>query len=105
MNLFKRPVLLYISLVLLIAIPLFTLPINLFPGEVSYKSGMVEVVDDAPLSLAYFIGMGYEQSEMDVITDFRLKPQGFLLAFLIVLGIPGLIAYRIHLKRRSTEEV
>jgi hypothetical protein len=40
------------------AIPLFLFPINLFPGIIEINQGKNAL--EAPLSLSYFIGMGYD---------------------------------------------
>jgi hypothetical protein len=37
---------------------------------------------------------------MDIIKDFYLLPQGYLTAVIFILGIPGLVAYRVYLKRK-----
>lgn len=101
MNRFKnfkeRPVLLFFGLALLFALPLCTLPINLFDGEITYTVGKKVVTDPAPLSLAYFFGLGYSESDMSTILSFHLTKKGYLLVFLLLIGLPALISYRITL--------
>ncbi len=82
-----------------IAFLLFLLPINLFDGEIIFKNGLQTFTEKAPLSLSYFIGMGYDEADMENIVSFHLLPTGYLMAGVFLFGIPGLIAYRVHLGR------
>jgi hypothetical protein len=97
----RKPLFVFVALFLLIAIPLFTLPINLFPGEIIYKSCLMTVPEQAPMSLAYFIGLGYNEADMVHIESFRLLPQSYFLAFFFLFGFPGLGAYRVHLANQQ----
>lgn len=82
----------------ILAIIFFTLPINLFDGQIDYKTPTQEYTLDAPLSLSYFIGIGFDPSHMEFVEDFRLTGKGILMAFIFILGLPALLAYRIYLK-------
>ena len=95
---FKKPLLIFLLGVILIATPLFLFPINLFNGAIVYESNVQKVVQDVPLSLSYFIGLGYKQEEMKNVTDFYLTREGYVFVFLIIIGLPTLIAYRFKLK-------
>lgn len=100
MNTLKnKPFLIFLILFLVVSIPLWTLPINLFPGVISYGNGIQDITEDAPLSLSYFIGLGYNKGEMEGIKDFYLKPTGYILAFIFTVGIPALAAYRLSSKK------
>ncbi|MFT5580986.1 MAG: hypothetical protein ACI9XP_001457 [Lentimonas sp.] len=79
----------------------FLFPINLFNGEIIYQNGIQEMAVQAPLSLSYFIGMGYEEADMVGIKDFYLLPAGYALASTFLLGIPGLLAFRLFIKSKS----
>ena len=79
---------------LIITIPLIVFPVNLFDGEIVYLNGLVE---PAPLSLSYFFGLGYEQADMESVASFHLVTKGYFMAFILTLGLPSLIAYRIYL--------
>jgi hypothetical protein len=79
---------------LIIALPLILFPVNLFDGEIVYKNGLVE---PTPLSLSYFFGIGYHPSEMEPVASFHLVAKGYFLAFILTLGIPALISYRVYL--------
>lgn len=93
----NNPIALFFALAFLIALPLFLLPINLFPGEIVIVRNLVEVTEQAPLSLSYFIGVGYNEADMTDIKDFYLHTQGYILAAIFILGIPFLAAFRVYL--------
>ncbi len=98
----KKICLIFVIAFLTIAIPLFLFPINLFPGQIIHEIIPEKVVtEDCYLSLSYFIGLGYEISDMKGVQSFYLTLEGYLLAFLILIGFPFLLAYRIYLKRDS----
>ena len=101
---FKKPLLIFLLGVILIATPLFLFPINLFNGEIVYESNVQKVVQDVPLSLSYFIGLGYKQEEMKNVTDFYLTREGYVLAFCLIIGFPALLAYRLKIKFDEDEK-
>jgi hypothetical protein len=94
----KRSLILFVVTSVIISVVLFVFPINLFDGEVIYIVNGTDVVEQQPLSLSYFIGIGYEESVMEGIKDFYLTGKGWLMVFIILIGIPGLFAYRMYLK-------
>ena len=100
-SLLNNPFLIFFIAVLIIAIPLFIFPINLFDGVIIMKNGLSETKIDAPLSLSYFIGLGYNSQDMEGIKDFYLLPKGYLLAFCIILGCPAIVTYRIFLAQKK----
>jgi hypothetical protein len=95
----KKPIVIFCISFMLIALPLFLFPINLFKGEIVYQYALVEQKVAAPLSLSYFIGLGYDQKDMIGVRDFYLVKDGIILALIVLIGIPGIIVYRFHLKR------
>ena len=97
----KNPLSVFIFSFCLIALPLFLFPINLFPGEIILSINGTEKTSEAPLSLSYFIGLGYEPSDMEYIKDFYLTARGYALAACLLLGIPFLISYRIFINKKS----
>ena len=97
----KKPFDVFIFSLFLIALPLFLFPINLFPGEILISINGTEQISEAPLSLSYFIGLGYDPSDMENIKDFYLTSQGYALAICMLIGIPFLIAYRVYLKKKK----
>jgi hypothetical protein len=74
---------------------------NLFEGEIVYSQNGKKYVLQAPLSLAYFVGLGYEKSEMKGVVDFYLTRRGYMLAFSFLLGFPLLLAYRSFLAKKN----
>lgn len=99
----KNPLILFLIGVVVLAAIFFTLPINLFDGviviEEPYRSFQLE----RPLSLSYFIGLGYEETDMEYVKDFYLTSKGIAIAVIIIIGFPALFAYRIYLKQKTAE--
>jgi hypothetical protein len=101
---FKKPIIIFFLGVILIATPLFLFPINLFNGAIVFENGPQKMVQDAPLSLSYFIGLGYEEQDMVGVSDFYLKQEGYILAFCLIIGFPALLAYRLKIKFNEDEK-
>ena len=101
-SLFKLgPLKVFLIVFFIISIPLFLFPINLFSGMIVF--GKLGVEKDVPLSLSYFIGLGYDPSDLKSmgVTDFYLTVQGKILAFIFLLGIPSLLAYSAYLFQKK----
>lgn len=99
----KKPLYLFSLLSLVLATIFFLLPINLFDGVIEYEEGIRSYKLETPLSLSYFIGLGYEESEMEFVKDFYLTTKGIFMAIIFILGIPGIITYRVHLSRKRED--
>lgn len=97
----KRPLVLFLVLSLLLALIFFLLPINIFDGVIVIQDEFGEYIDQRPISLSYLIGIGYDNQDLldKNIKDFYLTTKGIVMAFIFILGFPGLLAYRIHLKK------
>ena len=95
-QLLHKPLALFFVLALALALPLCTLPINLFSGMVVYGSGAAAIKVDAPLSLSYFFGLGYNEEDMVGVTNFYLNARGYLLAICFLIGVPALVTYRLR---------
>ncbi|MDB3905121.1 hypothetical protein N9335_01440 [Crocinitomicaceae bacterium] len=80
---------------------LFFFPINLFSGEIVENSSGISKTISAPLSLSYFIGVGFQESEMDDVEDFYLTGEGYAMVFCFLFGLPFLIAFRIYLHSKN----
>jgi len=93
----KKPILLFFALVFIIALPLCIFPINLFSGEIVYKTGLQELKVEAPLSLSYFFGLGFHEADMLGVDNFYITTKGWLTAAIFLVGFPFLIAYRVYL--------
>ncbi len=102
LDFFKKPLHLFITLVVLLTLFFFLFPVNLFDGVIEIENGLIQYEEPRPLSLSYFIGIGYEDSEMEFVKDFYLTTKGIFMAFVFILGIPGLISYRVYLGQKKT---
>jgi hypothetical protein len=100
---FSKPWRLFFSLVGLLLLLFFLLPINLFDGEMVLQNGLSKQVLQVPLSLSYFIGLGYDEADMLDVQDFYLSIRGHLTAILFILFVPALIAYRVHLEQKKNK--
>ena len=98
------PLALFIGTALILSILFLTLPINLFDGEYTYKVGLQEFTTEAPLSLSYFVGMGLNEGDLDNVLDFHLLPKGWMMVFIFIFGIPGILSYRWHMKQQKDLE-
>lgn len=96
----KKPLLIYIGLVLILSAVFFLFRIDLFPGEITTK----DKIYTCDISLSYFIGMGGSKQDFSNIESFRLLPKGYALAIIMILGLPALVAYRVHLKSKKNQE-
>ena len=97
----NKPIVIFFATLFVLAAVFFLLPINLFNGEIVYQNKLQEVAIQAPLSLSYFIGLGYDEADMVNVKDFYLLPAGYALAITFLVGIPGLLSYRIFLKNKT----
>jgi hypothetical protein len=97
----STPFFVFILTFFAIAIPLFLFPINLFPGEAIQQIGEIEYPEKFPMSLSYLIGIGYDPKDLEGIKDFYLLPQGYALAFCLLIGLPAILAFRVHIARRK----
>jgi hypothetical protein len=96
------PWLVFIGLSLIISVILFSLPINLFPGEIVMERGLSTItLKDHNLSLSYFVGMGMNPGDLEGVKSFKLSPWGWALALCYIFLLPGIIAYRIHMKQKA----
>lgn len=87
-----------------VAAILCCVPIELFDGEVVWKINDQEVVSKQSLSLSYFFGIGLGDTDLSSVRDFRLTAQGWMLVFIFIIGLPGLLSYRFYLKATAPEE-
>lgn len=97
----RKPLIVFFGVTLLLLGIFFLLPINLFDGVIIEQRGLQEIAHERPLSLSYFIGIGYDPDDMEYIKDFYLTGKGLMMAFIFIVGIPGLLAYRFYLKGKS----
>ena len=88
----------------IVAIALCVLPVEFFNGEVTWTVNDTTITKEQSLSLSYFFGMGLENSDVQFADSYRLTGQGWMLAFIFIFGIPGLIAYRMYITKSTKEE-
>ena len=97
----KRSILIFFACALGVAAIFFLIPINLFDGEIVFEVNGVEFTSKAKLSLSYFIGIGANEEQTQDVKDFYLLPMGYLMVFLMIVALPAIITYRIHLKNKQ----
>lgn len=91
----RNPFIVFFLAVLVVSTLLFTIPINLFDGEVTYSVNGITFTEPMKLSLSYFLGIGLTEGDLQDVQGFRLIGTGYLLVGLITLGFPALIGYRV----------
>ena len=97
----KKPILIFLGMFLVLLCIFFLFPINLFDGVIVYEEPHRSYEIETRLSLSYFIGMGYDLADMTYVKSFYLTSKGWFMAFLFVVGIPLLVAYRVWLGERK----
>jgi hypothetical protein len=99
---FKNPIFVFAFGVIITFTIFFLFPINLFEGEIVFEIGMKTWKEKANISLSYFIGIGAgkEQLEQLGVKDFYLLPRGYMLACIVILGFPGIWAYRTYIRNK-----
>lgn len=89
----------FILTFLIIALPLFLFPINLFDGIIVVQQGWQKASIETRLSLSYFIGMGLNEGDLNDITDFYLTARGWIMVLLLLIGLPLLVALRMNFRK------
>lgn len=100
----RKPILIFVGISFFLALLFFTIPINLFDGVIIEKTGLHTIEHERPLSLSYFIGLGYDEADMVNVVDFYLTTKGKILAFIFIFGIPGIFAYRSSIKSKVNSQ-
>lgn len=93
-----RALAIFVITAFVLAVLFFTLPINIFDGQIHYVEPQRDYVVDVPMSLSYFIGIGYDDIDMQYVESFNLTAKGWAMAAIFIFGFPALLAYRIYLK-------
>lgn len=94
----KNPWIIFCIGIALMASVFVFIPINLFDGEVHFNNGAQQFTEPTNLALSYFFGIGITKGDLKDVVGFNLTAKGYALAAIFIVGIPGLLAYRIHLK-------
>lgn len=100
-TLLLKPWFVFLFSFILIAGLLILVSPNLFEGEIVYAHNGKKYTLEAPLSLAYFIGLGFQEAEMEGVVDFYLTRRGYMLAASLLFGFPTLLAYRSFLAKKN----
>lgn len=100
----KKYILIFLGFSLGIAAVFFLIPINLFDGEIVFEVNGITFTEKAKLSLSYFIGIGAGAEETQDVKDFYLLPIGYCIAFLVLVALPAVIAYRFYLQDRKAKK-
>ena len=95
----KKPIIIFLITTISLTFLFFVFPINVFDGKIVYESSSKELTINAPLSLSYFIGLGYEESDMVGVKTFYLTFKGTIMALIIIVALPALLAVRVYFKK------
>jgi len=79
-------------------------PIDMFDGEVTWDIAGKEFTRPQQISLSYYFGIGVDSEQLKFVKEFHLTKTGWLIAFIMIFGIPGLLSYRYYLKATEKEE-
>ena len=100
----QKPINTYLFSLLIVCTILFTVPINLFDGEIVFSVNGVEFTEKAKISLGKFIGLGLNKTEMQDVKSFHLVGMGYFLASLMIFALPALIAYRVWIGNQPKDQ-
>jgi hypothetical protein len=100
-NFLRKPLHVFLVAMVLVSIILFTVPINLFDGEVVYSVNGVEFTEKLKMSLCDFTGLWMSEADLKDVKEFHLVGMGYLMAFLMIVCLPALIAYRVRIGNQA----
>jgi hypothetical protein len=96
-NIISKPFIVFAIGTCIMLCVFFFFRIDIFPGEIITK----DKIFTCDISLSYFIHKGAPSHYFNGIEKIKLLPKGYLLASILILGFPGLVAYRIYLKKKK----
>ena len=89
------PVFLLVSIVM---VSICSIPqVELFECHFYLKNDVQELNFNSRMSLSYFWGYGYEMDTLNQYDIVELTWKGWLMAFLLIIGTPIIVTYRIAL--------
>lgn len=91
----RKPLVVFVLVFIFVSTILFTIPINLFDGEVVFSINGMERTEPMKMSLSYFIGLGISDEDLVDVKSFHLVGMGYFMVFLMLIAFPALIAYRV----------
>lgn len=90
------PIFLFFMFFALLSALFFLIPIELFSGTIEMDSGRMVKTD---LSLSYFLDFNSKPEILLNAKSYSLDAQGYFLSFCFLIGLPGLLTYRVWLNR------
>ncbi|ASS50242.1 MAG: hypothetical protein A3D31_11795 [Candidatus Fluviicola riflensis] len=96
----RKPMAVFVLTLILVSTILFTIPINLFDGEVVFSVNGVERTEPVKMSLSYFIGLGISDEDLQDVKSFHLVGMGYFMVVLMFVAFPALIAYRVWISNQ-----
>lgn len=104
-NVFQRPWVVGVTVAIVLFLLCAFVPIPMYDGVFCYKKELVDFQSEGKVALSYFFGIGLHKIEIMGLqpTTIRLKGIGYVLFGLIHLGLPVLIALRVHFSRQKQE--
>lgn len=99
-----KPFIVFTILASILSLVFFLFPINMFDGEIVVDHGLQHFTLEQRISLSNFIGIGTEGFTEQGIVDFYLNVKGIMIACILILGMPALLAYRLYLKVTSNND-
>ena len=105
-KLFQKPLNVFMISVMISFLLFFLIPLNLFEGEIVFQEGANIWKQKANIRLSYFVGIGADKEALTKIgvKDFYLLPKGYILAIIVLVGLPALIAFRNKIKNRKVTQ-
>jgi len=100
----RNPFAVFLLSALVVSTLLFTIPINLFDGQVTFTVEGMTFTEPTKLSLSYFLGIGITEGDMQDVKEFSLTGSGYLTACLLTIGLPALVGYRVWIANQSEKK-
>lgn len=104
-KLIQNPYLIFVLGVLIMSAIFILLPINFFDSEIHYQTELQDFVKTEELPLGYYLGIGVDSDELLAagVKNFKLTAKGAVLVAIMLIGIPGMVSYRFHLKKLNAK--
>nr|WP_294859505.1 hypothetical protein [uncultured Fluviicola sp.] len=98
-TLLKKPILFGFLFGLLLLVLCIFIPIPMYDGIFHYDYELVHFQVESKVALSYYFGFGLDRTIANgkLPSEFELKPIGYVLFFLIHIGLPSLIAIRLKM--------
>lgn len=97
----KKQILIFVGLSILSFSIFYFTSVQVFDGVIDFESGAQKFSVEKPLSLSDLFNKNSQEAIDAGVKDVRLKPVGWMLLFILIIGLPILISYRIGLRKRN----